>query len=66
MIAAIISVRTPSGAVRSFEADRVAIENGIVTASGRWRRTRDRRRRHYTWPRHQLVEIRWLREPVTA
>jgi hypothetical protein len=66
MTAAIISVRTPSGAVRSFEADRIDIRDGIVTASGRWRRTRDRKRRTYSWPRQQLVEIRWARERVAA
>lgn len=66
MIAASISVRTPSGAVRSFAADRVDVDHGLVTASGIWRSTKDRKRRTYTWPRQQLVEIRWTRERVVA
>jgi len=58
MTAATIRVRTPSGALRTFEAERVDISSGLVTATGRWRDDRRRRRRAYTWgPRH-IVEIR--------
>jgi hypothetical protein len=66
MIVATIIVRTPSGATRSFEADRVTMHDGLVTATGRWRGTRDRRRRQYTWSQQSLLEIRWARERVVA
>jgi hypothetical protein len=66
VIVATIRVRTPSGAARTFAADRVDVDHGLVTASGIWRGTRDRKRRTYTWPREQLVEIRWTRERVVA
>ena len=66
MIAALIRVRTPSGAARTFAADRVDVDHGLVTASGIWRDTRDRRRRAYTWSAGQIIELRWTREPVMA
>ncbi len=62
---AIIRVRVPSGALRTFEGERVDIEHGLVTAVGRWRDDRHRRRRRYTW-RAQVVEVRWLCEGVLA
>jgi hypothetical protein len=65
VIAAVITVRAPSGAVRAFEAERVAIDNGLVTATGRWRGTKDRRRRAYSWPASCCREIRWTHEAVT-
>jgi hypothetical protein len=66
VITAIIKVRTPSGAARTFQAERVDVDHGLVTASGIWRGTRDKRRRTYTWAAAQVVEIRWTRERVTA
>jgi hypothetical protein len=66
MIVATIRVRTPSGAARTFAADRVDIDHGLITASGIWRGTRDRKRRTYTWPHRQLVEVCWTRERAMA
>ena len=66
MTAATIRVRTPSGAPRTFQAERVDVDHGLVTASGIWRDTRDRRRRTLSWASAQIVEIRWTHERVTA
>ena len=66
MIAALIRVRTPSGAPRTFQAERVSTDHGLITASGIWRDTRDRGRKTYTWPAAQLIEVRWTGERVMA
>jgi len=58
---ATIRVRRPSGVLATFEAERVTVEHGLVTAVGRWRDDRHRRRRRYTW-RAQVVEIQWRHE----
>ena len=63
--AATIRVRRPSGALATFDAERVEITAGLVTASGRWRDDRRRRRRTYSW-RASIVEVRWLCEGVLA
>ena len=63
---ATIRVRAPSGALRTFYASQVEICDGLVTAEGRWRSDRPRQLRAYTWPRRQLVEIRWHREAAAA
>jgi hypothetical protein len=60
---ATIRVRAPSGALRTFYAEQCEIRDGLVTAEGRWRA--DCQIRAYTWPRRQLVEIRWC-EAVAA
>jgi len=62
---AVIRVRRPSGALATFDAERVEITAGLVTASGRWRDDRQRRLRAYSW-RASIVEVRWLREGVPA
>ena len=66
MTAAIIRVRTPSGMARTFQAERVDVADGLITAAGIWRGTRDRARKTYTWPAGQIIELRWTREPVMA
>jgi len=62
---ATIRVRRPSGRLATFDAERVAIDAGLVTAVGSWRDDRQRKRRAYTW-RRQVVEISWAREAVPA
>jgi hypothetical protein len=59
MTHATIRVRVPSGCVRTFEAESVMIEHGLVTACGYWRRDDEQRRRQYTWPRDRVLEIGW-------
>jgi hypothetical protein len=63
---AIIRVRRPSGALATFEAEHASIDHGLVTATGRWSDDRERRRRTYTWRSRQVIEIRWVREPLAA
>ncbi len=63
--AATIRVRRPSGVLATFEAERVEINSGLVTAVGRWRDDRQRRRRTYSW-RASIVEVCWLCEGVLA
>ena len=58
MIAAIIRVKAPSGALRTFVAERVERDHGLVEAVGYWRDDRARKRRAYTWSGRQIVEIR--------
>ncbi len=65
MIAATIRVRRPSGVLATFDAERVNLDHGLVTAEGRWRDDRARRRRRYTW-RQQFVEIAWTQTGVPA
>jgi hypothetical protein len=61
--AAVIRVRAPSGRLRAFDAERVEIDNGLVTAVGQFRGDRQRQRR--TWARERVLEILW-REAVAA
>jgi hypothetical protein len=62
---AIIRIRMPSGAVRSFQADRIDVaDSGLVTASGVWRGTRKPLRRTYVWSPAQILQIRMMRERV--
>ena len=57
--AAIIRVRAPSGRLRCFEAETVAVEGPFVSSTGVWRDDQSCRR-SYTWPARQLVEVRWV------
>jgi hypothetical protein len=63
---ATIRVRRPSGAVATFDAEHAFIDHGLVTATGRWSDDRERRRRTYTWRSRQVIEIRWVQEPLAA
>ena len=60
-IAAIVRVKSPSGRLRCFEAETVAINGPFASATGRWRDDSGTRRA-YVWPAQQLVEIRYLHE----
>jgi len=58
--AATIRVRVPSGALRTFDAESVTIDCGLVTAAGYWRHCPERGRHTYVWPRRQLVSMRGI------
>lgn len=67
---AYIYVNRPGGDVGYFIATRCEIADGFVSVDGQFKRMSGRLdpRRSYTWPPHQIVEIRWARalEAVAA
>ena len=65
-VPATIRVRRPSGTLATFEAEHVDIDNGLITATGRWADDRQRRHRTLSWGAPEIVEIRWTREAVPA
>lgn len=59
---AVLHVRRPSGALGLFLADSCNVEQGIFTATGRWRYGSGRlstNRRTYSWPSRVVVECCW-------
>jgi hypothetical protein len=58
--AAVIRVRAPSGKLKTLTADAVEISGPFVNATGHWRDDPSCRRGTFTWPAHELVEVRWV------
>ena len=58
MIAARITVRRPSGAIAVFIAEVCVVDQGTVTAHGRWKDLPNRPAREFVWPISQVLEIR--------
>jgi hypothetical protein len=59
MTAATIKVRIPSGAARTWIAESVRAEFGLVTSSGQWA-NRPYNPGTRTWSAGQIVEVRYV------